>query len=350
MIKKQEPEFRKDLVSGDWILIASGRRSRPQFGGKKKESKKKVRLQSRPPADCPFENPQKSGNTFPILWYPRPGTSEKERKNLSSWFVQVIPNKYPLLGFPFAKSCPTVQSFGPQETLKGVGFHEIIITRDHFKTIDKMSVEEVELLLKAYQTRFQVLAAEPCVNYILIYHNQGELAGASLSHPHSQLIALPMVDPDISRSLAGSKKYYEQYKKCIHCDMLEWELKQKKRVVYQNKYFVTLAPFAPRVSYETRIYPINHASHFEEISDEKRRSLAESLRDALERIVKTLKNPDYNFFIHTAPSALENTSHYHWHIEILPHVSTWAGLELGVGIEVVVVPPEEAAENLRKIK
>jgi UDPglucose--hexose-1-phosphate uridylyltransferase len=160
-----------------------------------------------------------------------------------------------------------------------------------------------------------------------------------------------MVDPDISRSLAGSSKYHEKHKKCIHCAMLEWELKQKKRIVYRNKHFVTVEPFAPRVSYETRIYPINHAAHFEEISDEKRRFFAESLGDALRRIAKALGNPDYNFFIHSAPISSENNnhySHYHWHLEILPHVATWAGLELGVGIEVVTVPPEEAAENLRK--
>lgn len=346
MIKKQIHEFRKDLVSGDWILIAPGRRLRIQ--AEKKKVPKKTGGIKAGLGDCPFENPQKSGNPPPILWYPRPGTPLKKRKNLSSWFIQVLPNKYPLLSSPRGKICPSIQSCGPQKTLKGVGFHEIIITRDHFKTIDKMSPEEVELLLKAYQARFETLSSEPCVNYILIYHNQGELAGATLFHPHSQLAALPMVDPDISRSLSGSSGYYEKHKKCIHCAMLEWELKQKKRIVYQNKHFVTLEPFAPRVSYETRIYPINHASHFEEISDEKRRFLAESLRDALDRIAKSLGNPDYNFFIHSAPFSLKNNNHYHWHLEILPHVSTWAGLELGMGIEVVTVPPEEAAENLRK--
>jgi UDPglucose--hexose-1-phosphate uridylyltransferase len=211
-----------------------------------------------------------------------------------------------------------------------------------------MTLQEVDLILKAYQVRYQALSREPCVNYILIYHNQGEMSGASLSHPHSQLIALPVIDPDISKSLAGSFEYYKKHKKCIHCAMLEWEMKQKKRIVFKNQHFITIVPFAPRMSYETRIYPIFHSAHFEEISDEKRRFLAESLRDALKRIDKALKNPDYNFFIHSAPFNLKNHDHYHWHVEILPRVSAWAGLELGVGIEAVVVPPEEAAKNLRK--
>jgi UDPglucose--hexose-1-phosphate uridylyltransferase len=349
--KRQISEFRKDLVSGDWILIAPERRKRLQLINKEKNAKKLSRDeagQSRELANCPFEDPQKSGNPPPILWYPHPDTPLKERKNISSWFVQALPNKYPLLSLPFGKTCAAVKSFGPQKTLKGTGFHEVIITRDHFKTIDKMDIKEVEILLKVYQVRYQTLASEPCVNYILIYHNQGILAGASLSHPHSQLVALPVVDPDISSSLTGSTEYFIKHKKCIHCDMLEWELKQKERIVYKNKYFATIVPFAPRVSYETRIYPLEHAAHFEEISDEKRLLLAESLCDALKRLVKVLNGCDYNFFIHSAPIGLKDKNHYHWHIEILPRSSAWAGLELGVGIEVVVVPPEESARNLRK--
>ncbi len=345
MIKKKEPEFRKDLVSGDWVLVSPGRRFRPDLS--EEEKGKTPGLSEK---TCAFEDPQKSGNPLPILWYPRPGIPEKERKNLSSWFVQVVPNKYPLLEFPFAKSCPTVQSFGPQETLKGTGFHEIIITRDHFKTIDKMSLEEVDILLAAYQARYQALANEPCVNYILIFHNHGSMAGASISHPHSQLVAVPIIDPDLSSSLTGARDFYEKNKKCVHCSMLEWERKQKVRIIYENKHFVTLAPFAPRVSYEARIYPLEHSAHFEEMSDQIRFSFADSLRDAIIRIIGALDNPDYNFFIHTVPPSMrDHGDYYHWHMEILPRVFKWAGLELGAGIEVVVVPPEEAAENLRKI-
>lgn len=345
--KKSAHEFRKDLVSGDWILIAPGRRKRALF--EKKDSSKEEIVSKKDLAECPFEDPQKNGNNpFPILWYPKPGTLPAKRKDFSSWFVQAIPNKYPLLSIPFGKDCPKAETFGPQETLKGVGFHEVIITRDHFKTIDKMSLEEAELLLKAYQTRYQALINDPCINYVLIYHNQGKLAGATIQHPHSQLVALPVVDPDISRSLAGSRDYYQKHKKCIHCAMLEWEMKQKKRIVYQNENFITLVPFAPRASYETRIYPYPHCSRFEEMSDERRASLADSLRDILKRIGKALNKPDYNFFIHSAPSS--EGEHYHWHMEILPHVSTWAGLELGVGIEVVVFSPEESARDLRRAK
>lgn len=350
MIKKQESEFRKDLVSGDWVLISPGRRLRPDL---LKEKKRKIKIPSLvSKKDCVFEDPQKNGNPFPILWYPRPGIPPKQKRDFSSWFVQVIPNKYPMLNLPFGKACPTVKSCGPQNTLKGVGFHELIITRDHFKTIDKMSVEEVEILLRAYQTRYQVLANEPCVNYIIIFHNQGALAGASVPHPHSQLVAVPVIDPDLSSSLSGASDFYSKNRKCVHCSMLEWERKQKDRIVHENEHFATLVPFAPRVSYETRIYPLRHSAHFEEMSDDERYSLADSLRSVIEKIVGVLDGPDYNFFIHTAPpeSMREHSHYYHWHLEILPRVFKWAGLELGAGIEVVAVPPEEAAENLRNFK
>jgi UDPglucose--hexose-1-phosphate uridylyltransferase len=329
-------EFRKDLVSGNWILISPSRARRPDLTKIKKES------------ECPFCDPQKSGNPPPILWYPRPDTPIKKKKDLSSWFVQVIPNKFPMVSLAIQRKCPSVKSVGMGSILKGVGFHEVIITRDHSKTIEKMSLEEAELLLRAYQVRYQALSSEPCVNYILVYHNQGEMAGASIFHPHSQLAAIPVIDPSIAVSLTGSREFHKNCKKCLHCAILEEEIRQKKRIVFQNQHFVTLVPFAPRVSYETRIYPLFHSAHFEEISDEKRRSLAESLGDALRRIVGALKNPDYNFFIHSAPLGEENNEFYHWHIEILPRSYKWAGLELGAGVELVVIPPEEAAKNLRK--
>ncbi|MCF7835659.1 MAG: DUF4921 family protein [Candidatus Marinimicrobia bacterium] len=332
----EKPEFRKDLVSGDWVLMASsGRKTRPRRTGKEYNKK------------CPFEDPQKSGNPFPLLWYPDPETPPSKREDFSSWFVQVIPNKYPLL---FQKdNCPSIKKSGNKNTLEGVGYHEVIITRDHKKTLAEMSLDKVMLVFKAYKERYRVLAKDPCVEYILIFHNHGESAGASLDHPHSQLIAVPVVDPDVARSIRGSARYFKENKKCVHCAMIEQEIKDKKRIVNKNKHFVSVVPFASHVSYETRIYPINHESRFEDLDKEMFPYLAEVFRDALFRIGKATGNPDYNFFIHTAP-VKEKTEHYHWHIEIMPRGFRWAGLELGGGIEAVSLSPEECAENLRNVK
>ncbi len=339
------PEFRKDLVGGDWILVAASRRKRPQLLKKPTfpAAKTDPGIEK-----CPFEDPQKSGNPFPLLWYPKPDTPASKMEDFDSWFVQVIPNKYPLL--VQHTECPAVKKKDAEETIQGFGYHEVIITRGHYRTIDQMSSREIQVLLKAYKERYRTLANDPCVKYILIFHNQGEAAGASLFHPHSQLVALPVVDPDVASSLSGSLNFHKIYKKCVHCVMIKQEIKEKARIIHKNKYFVAVTPFASRVSYEIRIYPLEHASRFEDLDKDLFPFLAEALKDSLLRLNKALANPDYNFFIHTAPVGDGDTDHYHWHLEILPRGFKWAGLELGMGIEVVAVPPEEAAMHLRKQK
>lgn len=344
MAKEELPEFRKDLVSGDWILIAGNLRTskKKPFLFKEKKRKEKDDI-----SKCPFENPQKSGNPFPLLWHPSPTAKAAQMEDFNSWFLQVIPNKYPLVYLN--KTCPKDVKKGLNEKLPAVGYHEVIVTRDHNKTISEMTLDEIQLILEAYKERYRILAKDPCVKYILIFHNQGAAAGASLQHPHSQLIALPVIDPDVSRSLNGSLNFYKTHKKCIHCVMIENELKDGERIIEKNEHFIAVVPFAPRVSYEVRIYPLHHEPHFEDLDKKLFYSLASSLKNALSRLNIVLKKPDYNFFVHTAPVG-GNAGHYHWHIEILPRGFQWAGLELGGGVEVVAVAPEEAAENLRKVE
>lgn len=343
--KKLVSEFRRDLVSGDWILVSSLRQKRPHFFGKKKISQKKISVKN-----CPFEDPQKSGNPAPVLWYPKlvAGSQSSAVRQFKDWFIQVVPNKYPLL--LGEGECARFDLEGIHQKVEAIGFHEVVIMRDHKKTIGRMSLEEISLVLKTYRERYRVLKKNKCVEYILIFHNQGGLAGASVDHPHSQIAAFPITPPDVNRSINGGLEYFEKYKKCVHCVMLEREIKGKERIVYQNKYFITIAPYASRVPYEVRIFPIKHGSNFEDISDKEIPFLADVLKDALSRVSKVLKNPDYNFFIHTSSARIERVPYYHWHIEILPRVYKWAGLELGTGIDVVAVPPEEAAEQLRKAK
>jgi len=338
MLKKNNKnivsEFRRDLVSGDWILISSLRNTRPHFLGKKEKVKKKALIKN-----CPFEDPQKSGNADPVLQYFKPSSKD--------WFVQVIPNKYPLLLKNKLRASFDLE--GVHQRIDAIGFHEIVITRDHKKNLEKMSPAEITMVLRAYQERYKNMEKSEYIDYILIFHNKGELAGATIEHPHSQIVALPITPPDISSSISGAGDFFKKYKKCIHCTILDREIKEKKRVVFKNKHFITINPYASRVPYETRIFPLKHSSDFEETSDEELTYLAKSLKDALMRISKALKNPDYNFFIHTASAKVKDVPYYHWHIEILPRTYKWAGLELGTGIEVVTIPPEKAAEHLRSV-
>jgi UDPglucose--hexose-1-phosphate uridylyltransferase len=231
--------------------------------------------------------------------------------------------------------------------MPGNGFHEIIITRDHKKHLAIMPTENVVEVIKAYQERYLALMNYDFINYIFIFHNHGKEAGASIPHPHTQLVAMPILPADVKRSLEGAKNYQDEYKKCAHCEMIAWE-KEEKRLIFQNEYFIVFAPFVPRVNFELRIYPHQHLSNFEKITETERKYLAEALQKALYSLYKGLKNPAYNFFIHTAPCDGKDYNYYHWHIEILPKTNTWAGLELGTGVEVLTIKPEEVAKFLRE--
>ncbi len=345
MKRIQAEEFRRDLVSGEWILVSSNRQKRPVFFNVK-EKKKTGKVFSK--KECPFENPQKSGNADPVFWMPKPGIDKRKAIFERDWFTQIIPNKYPLLRRNSHK--PQIKKYGVYELVDSLGFHEIVIARDHDTMLEDMTIDELFLVFKTYKERYRILEKDKSIDYILIFHNQGELAGASVPHPHSQIIALPIVPPDVSRSINGGVNFYEKYKKCAHCTMLDYEKKKKIRIINKNKYFISVAPFASRVPFEVRVYPIKHNSDFEETSDYELSYLAEIFKDILIRMRKLLNSQDYNFFIHTSSARVDSVPYYHWHIEILPRTYKWGGVELGIGVEVVSVPPELAAYQLRKAK
>ena len=214
-----------------------------------------------------------------------------------------------------------------------------------------MDIKSVFEIVSVYYDRYNELKNKECANYILIIHNHGREAGASVSHPHSQILAIPFIPSDISRSLSGSAIYKIERKRCVHCDIIEWELKEKKRIIFENDNFVALMPYVPRFSYEIRIFPKNHLVFFEEANNLELKDFAEALRVSLAKIFYGLGNPSYNFFIHTPPTDAEHDyNFYHWHLEINPRIAIWGGFELGTGGEVINTDPDEAAEFLRNIK
>jgi len=336
-------ELRQDLVSGEWVLIATGRARRPHAFAQKKRIK-----DTKPISACPFEDPQASGNGEPLLIYYENKKKKVKgiKKLIKEWSLQVIENKYPAFG---PGDCSDVHKEGPYTIMDGAGFHEVIITRDHSKHLALLSVDKVEEVIKSYQERYLALMEHKCVNYISIFHNHGVEAGASVSHPHSQLIAIPVLPSDIKGSLKGAKDHHDDHKRCVHCKMIKWE-REEKRVIFQNEHFIVYAPFVPRTAFELRVYPRRHKSNFEKITTDQRKYLAEALKAALYKLYKGLNDPAYNFFLHTAPCDGKDYSYYHWHIEIWPKTAIWAGFELGTGIEISTIEPEEVAKYLRGIK
>lgn len=328
--KKHVSELRQDIVTGDWVVIATGRAKRPQDFAKGQRIKDDAGIEN-----CLFEDPVASGQEKDVLIYHR---------NDGDWTLRVFPNKYPAFGKGSKKE---ILSEGPYFAMPGIGYHEIVVTRDHYRQLALMDKLEVAEVLDAYQDRYLELMRRKHVNYIAIFHNHGKEAGASIPHPHSQLMAVPVIAPYIRLELDGANNYFKHNKHCVHCVSLEHELEEKKRVVFENADFVALCPFASRAAFEVHVLPKKHSPYFERITDEQKVSLAEVFQKALKSIYLALNDPPYNFYIHTAPCDGTDYAHYHWHIEILPHTSTWAGFELETGIEISTIQPEIAAEHLR---
>lgn len=331
---KSISELRQDIVSGDWVVIATGRAKRPD------EFAAHTQLSFRQPKKtCPFED--LSGRM--VVRHALHGEAGDR-----DWWVAVIPNKYPAFG---KGTRGETHAAGPYQWTEGIGFHEVVVTRDHGRSIALMSVEEVEALLRAYQERYRELAKDTGVKYISIFHNHGRLSGATIAHPHSQIIAIPVIPPDVGRSVKGSAAYFHHHKKCVHCVMIDFEMKARERIIYENDHCVIVAPYASKTAFEMRIFPKNHRAHFEKISVAELRGLADGLQKALGKLAQGLRNPDYNFFLHTAPMGIyEEFHHYHWHFEILPKTAIWAGFEIGTGIEISTITPEAAARFLHTIK
>lgn len=331
---KNGSEFRQDIVSGDWVLIATGRKKRPG------DLKAKVKREPTPIEKCPFENPQASGNGEAVLIYPK---EDKE-----NWRTQVIPNLYPAV-YPDPSIIPSISADGPYFYLQGVGYHDVVITRDHNNNFPRLSPEEALEVLLAIQDRYKMVAEDKRIAYVSVFHNWGLSAGASIYHPHYQIISIPVIPPDINHSLRGSERYFKENGSCVHCAIINREKQEGKRIVFENDTAIAFLPFVSREPFEIRIFPKEHSSYFENCEKKRLGDIAEALQKSLGMLEDKLGDVDYNFFIHTAPTKdKEKYSYYHWHIEIQPKISTGAGFELGTGIEITVVDPEDAADFLKK--
>jgi UDPglucose--hexose-1-phosphate uridylyltransferase len=186
--------------------------------------------------------------------------------------------------------------------------------------------------------------------YILIFKNHGKVAGASLEHSHSQLIALPIVPKRVREEMEGAGRYYEYKERCVYCDMIRDEQREKERVIYEDASFIAFCPYVSRFPYEIWILPKLHCSDFANIRRDCVPCMARALRDSLLRLKKLLSDPPFNFIIHTSPVNGHERDDYHWHVEIMPKLAKVAGFEWGSGFYVNPVPPDIAAKNLLNVK
>jgi len=271
-------------------------------------------------------------------------STDHREPNTPGWTLRVVPNKFPALN---VEGDLNRVGEGMFDKMNGVGAHEVFIeSPDHNITLSTMSLKSVEDVLWAYHQRMSDLKRDPRFKYILIFKNEGEDAGASLEHTHSQLIALPIVPHLVEEEISQSKQYYGYKERCLFCDIIRQESADRRRVISENEGFIAIAPFAARSPFETLILPKRHESAFS--PDSNFSLLAEILQRTLRQIDKVLDLPPYNMMIHTSPFRDEINDYYHWHIEIIPKLTKIAGFEWGSGFYINPTPPEQAARFMRE--
>lgn len=335
-------ELRWDPLKRHWVIIAADRGRRPNdFLTADPQT---------PMTSCPFcyGNEDKAPHEIFAIRPSGPPDSP-------NWRVRVIPNKYPVLRVE-----GELKSWGHglYDVMNGIGAHEIIIeTPEHAKGMADLSPEEITEVLKAYRFRILDLRRDLRFRYMVLFKNHGLRAGATLSHSHSQLIAVPLVPPVTVTELKVCRDFFDQKGRCIYCDIIEFELHAGDRIVKDFPGYVILAPFASCLPFELRLFPKRHCHDFALLDDNELGELAVAMKDMLVRLKEVLNDPAYNFILHSSPSLMPRPGKpdfwssieydYHWHIELVPRITPIAGFEWGSGFHINPTPPEEAAAFLR---
>ena len=284
------------------------------------------------------------------------------------WEIRGIENLYPILDDdPLAPGIPP----GIQRAIEGYGHHEVIV--DHFNhgiALHEFSEKHLAMLFTVYRDRIRLLYdTDPRIKYILVFKNFGKAAGGSIPHTHSQLIAMPIVPHNVYNELVSSLNFFQQTGNCIFCTLIDEALSLEitsydkssgefqreydtaKYVIEEGEHFVAIKPFASRYEWEIHILPLQHQSNFLDVGREEIDDFARVLRRTMIRLNTVVGNVQYNYFLHTVPH-IENKEDYlhsfHWHIEICPRTSIPSGFELGSGLFVNTISPEEAASRLSR--
>lgn len=329
------PEWRKDPILDRWVVIATERGKRPSDFAVPKEEKRG--------GGCPLCENHEWETPPEVLSY-----REKESiKDRPGWWIRVVPNKFPAVRI---EGQTEIINFGLYQFMNGVGAHEVVVeTPEHTKGMEDLNDYQVQEVIRAWRDRSLDLRRDTRFKYIQVFKNYGSTAGASLEHPHSQIIGTPMVPVEIRKKLEGLTRYARSTGRCILCEMIEQELQEQNRIVIENGRFLSVTPFASRFPFETWIIPREHQPDFGHIREDQVADLAFVLKYTLKKISVALRRAPYNLVINTAPvnAGEKDTHHFHWHMEILPRLTIAAGFELGTGFHINPTPPEMAASDLR---
>ena len=336
-------ELRKDYLLDRWVVIATQRKRRPTDFVRSKVSSRKKR------AICPFCPGNENMTPPAILVYVKKNgkiIKDKDSNGLrhSRWLVRCIPNLYPAFTwFPEEKMEIKRKDIAKFKSLPAIGHHEVIIeSPNHYEHPSVANVNQLKLVIEAYIDRFKDLSSKKYVTYVSIFRNHGSEAGASLSHAHTQIITTPIMPRIVREELEKAKAYHNKTGKCIFCNIIEKEEKCN-RLIWKNENFIVFAPWASTHPFEFWIFPKRHQPTILDMNKKEIRDLAITVRKCLGGLKNLLNDPPYNFGFHMVPDVS-----FHWHIEVYPKLSIWAGFEKSTGVFINIFSPEEAASSLRE--
>ncbi|PWB38836.1 MAG: hypothetical protein C3F02_01975 [Parcubacteria group bacterium] len=304
-------EIRKDYIQDKYVIIAPRRSERPQEAASLADYPKKKMEEK-----CIF----------------CPGSLRRvrslyHRDLLKNWSLNVIANKYP------AVSLDNPKAYGQQEV--------VIETPDHRRELEELPAKNIAGLLEAYSARSKAICKNPRIQYVLIFKNNGGVAGASQSHAHSQIFATEFLPPHLFEKSQKQQAYKLKFGRCVYCDVIRQESKGP-RLVYKDREVIAFTPYASMFNYEIWIMPLAHRDNIIELTPRERMAWAKLLKRVLVKIGRM--NLPYNFYFHH----VINDNDQHLYMKVVPRGSIWAGVEIGSGLIINAISPEEAAKYYRQ--
>ncbi|MCX6809819.1 MAG: galactose-1-phosphate uridylyltransferase [Candidatus Berkelbacteria bacterium] len=328
------PQLRQNIITGEWVVFAPERAKRPtDYISISTERKQKK-------SDCPFCIDSTKSE------YP------KQIEGLEKKHTFVLKNKFPaFVEDPDLESAKLYKIEDEFYNMKiALGGHDVVVIKDHDQELPDFTPAVWTDLIETFKQRYNYFDKIENVEYVMPIYNHGPQAAASIEHPHAQVFASSVVPNIVSRELSHTAKYFTEHKSCAFCDMISHEKEQNTRLIFENDDFVALAFYAARFPFEVWVLPKKHQSHFRDLTEQTTAALSEMMIKIFGRLNETLNDPPLNFFIHSAPVNKEKNEelpNYHWHIEIAPRLSIYGGYELGAGMVIDIITPEQAAEYLR---
>ncbi|MBW7883982.1 MAG: galactose-1-phosphate uridylyltransferase [Caldilineaceae bacterium] len=327
-------ELRQNLATKEWVIVASERAKRPhEFVVTERKTCGEGPVWD---ASCPF-CPGNEEADLEVLRTPNSG----------QWQVRIVGNRYPALT---AGGDLERQYAGLIRRISGFGYHEIIVEAPEHNTCAALQhPTDVARVFRTFIERAWMVQRDPRIEYILFFKNHGPQAGASLIHPHAQMMALPMVPMDVRVRADGARNHFDEVGTCVFCEILQQELEAQTRIIAETDHFVAFAPYASVSPFHIWVMPRTHLASFFHIPADEVEDLGRIMHTVLRKLYVGLRNPDYNYVIRTAPVRDLGAPYLHWYITVVPRVSLAAGFELGSGIFINASLPEECAEFLRQV-